>query len=109
MRFIFIYSLSTVDLKNTTGRERLDFIIFPCTVARPLEGIVAVAGFVIAGPNEAQGHTGNLLINSLSDNMLFTADGDQAAIGPDKLRVTGTLTSATCCRSAHCRRDQIHL
>ena len=28
--------------------------------------------------------------------MLFTADGDQAVIGPDKLRVTGIPTSATC-------------
>lgn len=107
MRFIFIYSLSTADLKNMAERERFDFVIFPCCQT-PL-GIVAVVGFVITGPNEAQGHTGNLLINSQNDNMLFTADGDQAAIGPDKLRVTGTLTSATCCRNSHCRRDQIHL
>lgn len=64
-------------------------------------GILAVVVFVIAGPNEAQGHTRNLLINSLSDNMLFTADGDQAVIGPDKLRITGMLTSATCHRCSH--------
>uniref|UniRef100_A0A3Q4APB6 Gamma-sarcoglycan n=1 Tax=Mola mola TaxID=94237 RepID=A0A3Q4APB6_MOLML len=31
----------------------------------------------------------NLLINSHNDNMLFTADGNQTVIGPDKLRVTG--------------------
>ncbi|XP_069003754.1 gamma-sarcoglycan [Embiotoca jacksoni] len=48
-----------------------------------------VTGRISVGPKEAQGHTGNLLINSHNGNMLFTADGDQAAIGPDKLRVTG--------------------
>uniref|UniRef100_A0A3Q2UI88 Gamma-sarcoglycan n=1 Tax=Fundulus heteroclitus TaxID=8078 RepID=A0A3Q2UI88_FUNHE len=41
------------------------------------------------GPKEAQGHTQNLLINSHNDNMLFSADGEQTVIGPDKLRVTG--------------------
>lgn len=60
-------------------------------------GILPVYVFVIAGPKEAEGHTRNLLINSNNDNMLFTADGDQAVIGPDKLRVTGIPTSATCC------------
>lgn len=44
---------------------------------------------ISVGPKEAQGHTRNLLINSHNDNMLFTADGDKAEIGPDKLRVTG--------------------
>lgn len=74
------------------------FVIFPCAI---VIAIVTVVGFVIAGPNEAQGHTGNLLINSHNDNMLFTADGDQAVIGPDKLRVTGMLTSAICYRCSH--------
>ncbi|XP_029965154.1 gamma-sarcoglycan [Salarias fasciatus] len=48
-----------------------------------------VTGRISVGPKEAQGHTPSLLINSQYDNMLFTADGDQAMIGPDKLRVTG--------------------
>lgn len=48
-----------------------------------------VTGRISVGPKEAQGHTRNLLINSHNDNMLFTADGDQAVIGPDKLRITG--------------------
>uniref|UniRef100_A0A8C2XJA6 Gamma-sarcoglycan n=1 Tax=Cyclopterus lumpus TaxID=8103 RepID=A0A8C2XJA6_CYCLU len=48
-----------------------------------------VTGRLSVGPTQAQGHTRNLLINSHSDNMLFSADGDQAVIGPDKLRVTG--------------------
>ncbi|KAE8295491.1 Gamma-sarcoglycan [Larimichthys crocea] len=48
-----------------------------------------VTGRISVGPKEAEGHTRNLLINSNNDNMLFTADGDQAVIGPDKLRVTG--------------------
>lgn len=48
-----------------------------------------VTGRISVGPKEAQGHARNLLINSHNDNMLFTADGDQAVIGPDKLRVTG--------------------
>lgn len=48
-----------------------------------------VTGRISVGPREAQGHTQNLLINSHNGNMLFTADGDQAVIGPDKLRVTG--------------------
>lgn len=59
-------------------------------------GVVVV---VVPGPKEAQGHTRNLLINSHNDNMLFTADGDKAEIGPDKLRVTGTPMAATCCVS----------
>lgn len=53
---------------------------------------------VVAGPEEAQGHTQKLLINSHNGNMLFTADGEQAVIGPDKLRITGKPTAATCCR-----------
>ncbi|XP_047450883.1 gamma-sarcoglycan [Mugil cephalus] len=48
-----------------------------------------VTGRISVGPKEAQGHTRNLLINSHNDDMLFTADGDQTVIGPDKLRVTG--------------------
>lgn len=48
-----------------------------------------VTGRIFVGPKEAQGHTQNLVINSISDNMLFTADGEQAVIGRDKLRVTG--------------------
>uniref|UniRef100_A0A1A7XRM0 Gamma-sarcoglycan n=2 Tax=Iconisemion striatum TaxID=60296 RepID=A0A1A7XRM0_9TELE len=48
-----------------------------------------VTGRTSVGPKEAQGHTPNLLINSQNDNMLFSADGDQTVIGPDKLRVTG--------------------
>ncbi|KAM3616267.1 uncharacterized protein V6R79_015236 [Siganus canaliculatus] len=48
-----------------------------------------VTGRISVGPKEAQGHVRNLLINSHNDNMLFTADGDQTVIGPDKLRITG--------------------
>nr|XP_046246415.1 gamma-sarcoglycan [Scatophagus argus]XP_046246416.1 gamma-sarcoglycan [Scatophagus argus] len=48
-----------------------------------------VTGRISVGPKEAQGHARNLLINSHNDNMLFSADGDQTVIGPDKLRVTG--------------------
>ncbi|XP_017275525.1 gamma-sarcoglycan [Kryptolebias marmoratus] len=48
-----------------------------------------VTGRLSVGPREAQGHTLNLLINSHNDRMLFSADGEQAVIGPDKLRVTG--------------------
>nr|XP_043887902.1 gamma-sarcoglycan [Solea senegalensis]XP_043887903.1 gamma-sarcoglycan [Solea senegalensis] len=48
-----------------------------------------VTGRISVGPKETQGHTQNLLINSNNDNMLFSADGEQAVIGPDKLRVTG--------------------
>eukprot|EP00064_Thunnus_orientalis_P009263 superscaffoldBa00001163_g9286 len=48
-----------------------------------------VTGRISVGPKEAQGHARNLLINSHNDNMLFTADGEQAVIGPDKLRITG--------------------
>ncbi|XP_053176854.1 gamma-sarcoglycan [Scomber japonicus] len=48
-----------------------------------------VTGRTFVGPKEAQGHTPNLLINSHNDNMLFTADGEQTVIGPDKLRITG--------------------
>lgn len=45
---------------------------------------------VVSGPKEAKGHTGSLLINSNTGSMLFSADGNQTVIGPDKLRVTGT-------------------
>ncbi|KAM4742858.1 gamma-sarcoglycan [Anableps anableps] len=48
-----------------------------------------VTGRTSVGPKEAQGHTQNMLINSHNDNMLFSADGEQTVIGPDKLRVTG--------------------
>ncbi|XP_028321183.1 gamma-sarcoglycan [Gouania willdenowi] len=48
-----------------------------------------VTGRTSVGPREAQGLTQNVLINSHNGNMLFTADGDQTVIGPDKLRVTG--------------------
>ncbi|KAM8853526.1 gamma-sarcoglycan isoform 1-T2 [Synchiropus picturatus] len=44
---------------------------------------------ISAGPKEAEGLTPNLLIQSHNDNTLFTADGEQTAIGPDKLRITG--------------------
>lgn len=60
-------------------------------------GILTVVVFAIPGPKEAQGHAQNLLINSNDNKMVFTADGDQAVIGPDKLRVTGIPTPATCC------------
>lgn len=43
-----------------------------------------------SGPGEAQGHTPHLLLTSADDNTLFTADGEEVAIGPDKLRITGT-------------------
>ncbi|KAK5929083.1 hypothetical protein CgunFtcFv8_010348 [Champsocephalus gunnari] len=48
-----------------------------------------VTGMILVGPREAQGRARNVLINSQSESMLFTADGDQAVIGPDRLRVTG--------------------
>ncbi|XP_068601414.1 gamma-sarcoglycan [Brachionichthys hirsutus] len=48
-----------------------------------------VTGRMSVGPKEVQGHASNLLISSQNDNMLFTADGDQVLIGPDKLRITG--------------------
>lgn len=47
----------------------------------------------LSGPREVQGHTQNLLLNSHNDNMLFRSDGEETLIGPDKLRITGTLTS----------------
>ena len=58
-------------------------------------GIAVVV--IVAGPKQAQGHIRNLLISSNNGNMLFTADGDQAVIGPDKLRVTGIPTVVTYC------------
>ncbi|XP_034557034.1 gamma-sarcoglycan [Notolabrus celidotus] len=48
-----------------------------------------VTGRMCVGTKEAHGHGQNLLINSHNDNMLFTANGDQTVIGPDKLRITG--------------------
>ncbi|KAM9853006.1 gamma-sarcoglycan [Aulostomus maculatus] len=48
-----------------------------------------VTGRMTVGPKEAQGHTHKLLINSHNDHMLFSADGEQAVIGNDKLRITG--------------------
>ncbi|KAM6987866.1 gamma-sarcoglycan [Tautogolabrus adspersus] len=48
-----------------------------------------VKGRISVGSKEAQGHAENLLINSHNNNMLFTANGNQTVIGPDKLRVTG--------------------
>ncbi|XP_075997915.1 gamma-sarcoglycan [Genypterus blacodes] len=48
-----------------------------------------VTGRMLVGPREAQAHTRNLLISSHNNDMLFAADGNQAEIGPDKLRVTG--------------------
>ncbi|XP_014884063.1 gamma-sarcoglycan [Poecilia latipinna] len=48
-----------------------------------------VTGRTSVGPKEAQGHTHSMLLNSPNDNMLFSADGEQTVIGPDKLRVTG--------------------
>lgn len=51
---------------------------------------VNVVVVVVSGPKEAKGHTGSLLINSNTGSMLFSADGNQTVIGPDKLRVTGT-------------------
>lgn len=50
----------------------------------------------LSGPREVQGHTQNLLLSSHNDNMLFRSNGEQTLIGPDKLRITGTLTSLTC-------------
>lgn len=54
--------------------------------------------FVTAGPDEVEGHTRKLLINSHNDRVLFRADGEQTLIGPDKLRITGALMSVTCHR-----------
>ncbi|KAM9734024.1 gamma-sarcoglycan [Menidia menidia] len=48
-----------------------------------------VRGRISVGPKEVMGHTQNMQIDSHNGNMLFRADGNQAAIGPDKLRVTG--------------------
>ncbi|XP_057694036.1 gamma-sarcoglycan [Corythoichthys intestinalis] len=48
-----------------------------------------ITGRMSVGPKQAEGHTPNMLVSSSNDNMLFTADGNQAVIGPDKLRVTG--------------------
>ncbi|KAM6933398.1 gamma-sarcoglycan [Xenentodon cancila] len=48
-----------------------------------------VTGRISVGPKEAQGHIQSLLINSHNDKMLFSANGSQVVIGPDKLRVTG--------------------
>ncbi|KAK7882920.1 hypothetical protein WMY93_029094 [Mugilogobius chulae] len=48
-----------------------------------------VTGRTSVGPKEAQGHTRSAVISSPTDDMLFTADGQQTMIGPDKLRVTG--------------------
>lgn len=47
----------------------------------------------LSGPREVQGHTQNLLLRSHNDNMLFRSNGEQTRIGPDKLRITGTLAS----------------
>uniref|UniRef100_A0A3P9M587 Gamma-sarcoglycan n=1 Tax=Oryzias latipes TaxID=8090 RepID=A0A3P9M587_ORYLA len=49
----------------------------------------SVTGRMSVGAKQAQGQTPNLLINSHDGKMLFSADGSQAVIGPDKLRVTG--------------------
>ncbi|XP_077422158.1 gamma-sarcoglycan [Vanacampus margaritifer] len=48
-----------------------------------------VTGRMSVGPKQAEGHTPNMLISATDDNMLFSADGKQAVIGPDKLRITG--------------------
>lgn len=58
--------------------------------------VISSLVLVVEGPNEVQGHTRNLLINSPSDSMLFRADGEHTVIGPDKLRITGALLSLTC-------------
>lgn len=52
--------------------------------------------FVVLAPGakQARGQTQNLLITSQEGNMLFSADGSQAVIGPDKLRVTGRAVEA---------------
>ena len=69
-------------------------IYFHVLLPNPLQVIRDV--FVVAGPREAQGRARKVLINSQTESMLFTADGDQAVIGPDRLRVTGTPTAAAC-------------
>lgn len=48
-----------------------------------------VTGRMSVDTKEVHGHGQNLLLNSHNDNMLFTSNGDQTVIGPDKLRVTG--------------------
>uniref|UniRef100_A0A3B5M771 Gamma-sarcoglycan n=1 Tax=Xiphophorus couchianus TaxID=32473 RepID=A0A3B5M771_9TELE len=61
-----------------------------------------VTGRTSVGPKEAQGHTHNMLLNSPNNNMLFSADGEQTLIGPDKLRVTGMWADIYACEcSAH--------
>lgn len=55
-----------------------------------MTSVNVVVVVVVSGPKEAKGHTGSLLINSNTGSMLFSADGNQTVIGPDKLRVTGT-------------------
>uniref|UniRef100_M3ZG02 Gamma-sarcoglycan n=1 Tax=Xiphophorus maculatus TaxID=8083 RepID=M3ZG02_XIPMA len=56
-----------------------------------------VTGRTSVGPKEAQGHTHNMLLNSPNNNMLFSADGEQTLIGPDKLRVTGMWADICAC------------
>lgn len=48
-----------------------------------------VTGRTSVGPREAHGHAQSLLINSPSDSMLVSTDGQHTVIGPDKLRITG--------------------
>ncbi|XP_061734772.1 gamma-sarcoglycan [Nerophis ophidion] len=48
-----------------------------------------VTGRMSVGPRQAEGHTTNVVLSAHNDNMLFSADGKQTVIGPDKLRITG--------------------
>nr|XP_057936632.1 gamma-sarcoglycan isoform X3 [Doryrhamphus excisus]XP_057936633.1 gamma-sarcoglycan isoform X3 [Doryrhamphus excisus]XP_057936634.1 gamma-sarcoglycan isoform X3 [Doryrhamphus excisus]XP_057936635.1 gamma-sarcoglycan isoform X3 [Doryrhamphus excisus] len=48
-----------------------------------------VTGRMSVGPKQAEGHTADMILSSQTGDMLFSADGKQAVIGPDKLRITG--------------------
>ncbi|KAM4628233.1 gamma-sarcoglycan isoform 1-T2 [Polymixia lowei] len=48
-----------------------------------------VTGGIFVGPKEVQGYAQNLVIMSHTDKMLFAANGKEAVVGTDKLRVTG--------------------
>ncbi|XP_061916456.1 gamma-sarcoglycan [Entelurus aequoreus] len=48
-----------------------------------------VTGRMSVGPRQVEGHTTNVVLSAHNDNMLFSADGKQTVIGPDKLRITG--------------------
>lgn len=44
---------------------------------------------VFSGPEMAQGHGQNLVINFNTEKMLFSANAKEVVVGAEKLRVTG--------------------